>query len=56
VTRRGSWLVGEADADFVGYFQGVLDAGADGGALQVVSGKVEAGEAGTELFDGRKTG
>ena len=49
-------LVGEADADFVGYFQCVFYAGADGGAVEVVAGKMEAGEVGAHFFDGLHAG
>ena len=39
-------LVGEADADFFGNLHGVFDAGADGGTVQEVARKIEAGKFG----------
>jgi hypothetical protein len=53
VRNRCPWhLVGEAHADFVGYFEGLLYAGADAGAVEVVGGEVQAGEAQAESFYG----
>ena len=48
-------LVGEGDADFIGYFECMLYAGADGGAVEVIAGEVQAGEIAAKFFDGGET-
>ena len=49
-------LIGKTDANLVGDFECMFDAGADSRAVEVVAGEIQAGEAGTERFDCRKAG
>ena len=48
-------LVGEGDADFIGYFEGMFYAGADSGTVEVIAGEVQAGEIAAKFFDGGET-
>ena len=52
--RQGS--VGETNANLVGDFERMFDAGADGRSMEVVPGEIQAGEAGTQRFDCREAG
>ena len=49
-------LVGEADADFVGDPEGLLDTGADRGSVQIVSREVQARVSGAVFIDRSETG
>ena len=56
LTAQNQRLIGKTDANLVGDFERMFDAGADGRPVEVVAGEIQAGEAGTERFDCRKAG
>ena len=49
-------LVGEADADFVGDPEGLLDTGANRGSVEIVSREVQARVSGAVFIDRSETG
>ena len=55
VTGQGE-LVGEADADFVGNPEGLLDTGANRGSVEIVAHEVQARISGAVFVDRSETG